>query len=300
MQFGLQIALMRREPWRNALQAFRVIQQEFSLQACELHLEASLYEAAFWPWEEGAKDEILVALRPAVRKLGIHLPFFEMNPVSANPRIAEASKKVLGESICFASEVGADYVVFHARGQPASVAERAPDEAIWLEVVLALARRASDRGVSFCLENADNLRRPESILKILNAQPENVKCCLDIGHLYERDYAPSILLRNLLSLNDRLSPIPFVLKSGLPVAGWGSWTNVLAAFGKHLGCVHVHNHDGRTAHQPLRRGKINLSPLSEFREDLREVPVILEADYRNKGLGAIREDLRYLEKQLCS
>ncbi len=300
MLFGLQLGLLRREPWRRTVEVFLEIQQEFSLQACEVHLEAALYEAAFWPWEEGAKDDILATLRPAVRRLGIHLPFFDMNPVSANPRVAEASRNVLEESICFAAEVRADYVVFHARGCSVSVVGEAPNLAIWLEVLTALATKASELGVTFCLENADDLRQLEIIRKILQVQPEKMRFCLDIGHLYERVYPRSRLLKNMLVLNDWLSPIPFLWKSGLPVAAQGSWPKVLASLMKHLGCLHLHNHDGRNAHRRLKRGNIRFGRLKEFRQSLGNIPLILEADYRGEDVRAIREDICYLEELLCS
>ena len=300
MLFGLQIGLFRRECWRKAVRAFLAIQEDLPLQACELHLEAALYEAAIWPSEEGARGQILAALRPAVRRLGVHLPFIDIVPLSPNPRIARASIDVLEDSIRFAASLDADYVVFHARTGSASPALAQPDDSKWLEVIEGLASKACEEKLTFCLENADDLRQPDRIRRILDAQRGNVKFCLDIGHLYERVYPQSRLPKGMLIFNDMLSPVPFAWKRGLPVATMGSWAAVLASFREDLYCLHLHNHDGKSAHRPLRRGKIDLSPLRDFREGLGDIPLILEADYRDEDIQLIRDDVSYLEELLCS
>ena len=115
MLCGIQLGLLRNEPWKKTIQTFFELQREFPLKACELHLDACLFEAAFWPWDVDVEDEVIASLRGAVKKLGVHMPFIDMNPISANPRIAGASKKMLEASLRFAAMVEADYVVFHAR-----------------------------------------------------------------------------------------------------------------------------------------------------------------------------------------
>lgn len=295
---GLQLAMICRQPWRRAAETFLALQEEFPLQACELHLDTTLYEAAVRPDGDAAARWIRDVLRPAVDQLGVHLPFFEMNPICANPSTAQADRERLRASIDFAGQVGADYAVFHARGERPAVGERAKDVALWRPVITALAEKAHDAGVLFCLENADDLSGLERIERVLAEQAGSVKLCLDVGHLYERAYPRSRGRRRLLVLNDRLSPVPFLCKRGLPVAPYGDWRGALVAFRDHLACLHLHNHDGKIAHQPLTRGKIDLEPLREFRGHLDRIPIILEADYRDEELDVIRQDIHRVQTLL--
>lgn len=285
---GLQLGTFRRGSCEETITAFLALQDEYRLESCEVHLEASLYEAACWPWDTNARSSIKDRLRPSVSKLGVHLPFFELNPISSNPRVADMSMDLMKESIAFADRVGADYVVFHARGS--ILPSRAAWE-LWARAIDDLAGRAEGLGLQFYLENADDLRNLETMFRIMRTIPQ-VKACLDIGHLYERIYPGASWMRRALMLNDILSPSPFIIKRGLPAAK--DWTDILATFGDSIRCLHIHNHNGKTAHQPLRKGKIDLRPLRGLSSRLEGIPLIIEADYRNEPIQTVRDDLLWL------
>lgn len=292
MLLGLQLGTFRSGSCNEAIKAFLALQDEYSLEACEVHLEASLYEAACWPWDMNAGSMIKTHLRPSVSELGVHLPFFELNTISPNPRIADTSMDIMKESIAFAAKVQADYVVFHCRcgNVPLKAASR-----LWERAIADLASHAEKLGLQFCLENADDMRDPGIMYTIIKAHPQ-IKACLDIGHLYERIYPDALWTRRALMLNDILSPCPFLIKMGLPAAK--SWTNTLAFFGESVKCLHVHNHNGRMAHQSLQKGRINLRPLRGLSSQLERVPIIIEADYRKETLQTVRDDLRWLKTGL--
>jgi len=61
-------------------------------------------------------------------------------------------------------------------------------------------------------------------------------------------------------------------------------------------CIHLHNHNGRMAHCSLKAGKINMKKMIEILDDLRNIPIILEADYRQAGMDILREDLVLLKE----
>jgi endonuclease IV len=272
----------------DAIEGFLALQSEHTLQSAEVHLERSLYQAACWPWEEHLAFKIRTYLRPEVSKLGVHLPFIDLNPIAANRQIACSSRQILEESIRFAAMGESDYVVFHARGGRQTSNE---ELYLWSQVVGNLAEVAEENGVLFCLENADDLREPDKICRIIHDYPR-VKLCLDIGHLYERIYPSSPLLHKILILNDHFAPVPFLLKSGLPAAN--GWPFIFAYLKKRVALLHIHNHDGKLAHQPLLKGKIDLCPLRGIASELDNIPVILEADYRNMNLETVRADLYWL------
>jgi len=70
-----------------------------------------------------------------------------------------------------------------------------------------------------------------------------------------------------------------------------SWKQWLSRIRDRTGCVHVHNHDGRTAHRPLTKGKIMLGRFKAMAEILGDLPWILEADYRRERHGTVDTDL---------
>jgi sugar phosphate isomerase/epimerase len=294
---GIQICMLRGDSFEAVLDLFQKLQARFPLSACEIHLERSLYPSAIWPWESSGRAR-LAAVRPLVEKLGVHLPFMELNPISSNVRIAQASRRVLEESLEFAASAGADYAVFHARGTGPENTPGESDLSAWLDFVACLSEKAVQLGLVFCLENADDLRELKQVRELLQSLGTSVALCLDLGHLFERKYAPSFLSKMAYVLNDRFSPVPFLLKKGLPAQEGYRWPKVIDELGERIACIHLHNHDGRAAHRRLRSGKINLGPVRQFVKRLPDVPFVLEADYTRSRFEEITDDLRYAEALL--
>ncbi len=287
---GIQLGMLPGNNFDEAAEIFRRLQARFSIPACEVHLERTLYPPALWPWEKASLDKVK-ELRSSVARLGIHLPFMDMNPISTNPRIAEASLNILEDSLLFAAQAKADYAVFHARGRQVENASRAKELQAWSEVLVRLGRQAATQGLVFCLENADDLWNPGEIRTLLSEN--SIKLCLDLGHLFERRYPTSLMTRMAYALNDRISPYPFALKKGLPVEFANAWHQVLHSFESEIACIHLHNHNGRVAHRRLRHGKIDLRLPRDYGGRWRDLPVILEVDYSHATIGQIEDDLRH-------
>ena len=289
MRIGLNLGMLADEPWRPVLDRFLRLREEAGLEAVELHLEGALYRAAFGISDEAGARAVVEEVRPRVAALGVHLPFYGINPLSPDPR---AGREVLERSIDWAGRVRAGYVAFHARGG------RVGDPDAWIPLVSSLAARAREAGVAFGLENADDLSRMDAVSRVLEAGRGMVRCCLDLGHLFERAYPAFLPSKALLRINDLVSPFPFLARRGLPLGIHRSWEEALRSVAANVACLHLHNHDGRRAHRPLSRGKINLRGLKAFREDLKEVPFILEADYRGEAAGEVRRDIDFLREIL--
>ena len=286
MKIGIQLALLPARSPDESAHLFGRLRRSFDMAACEIHLDTAHYSSAFRLWEK-ADAECAKALRKTVGTLGVHFPFLDLNPVSGNRRIAEAGMSLLEESMSWAREVNADYAVMHVRGRNLDKDQIAP----WVRVVAHLQERAE--GVSLCLENADDLHSIRGVQTILSQVP-GLRVCVDIGHLHERAYPSSRLRRAALLLAEKLMPSPFTIRSGLPAGEMGGWVEVIRGLLHELGCIHIHNHDGRTAHRPFQLGRIDLARIAELRDDLEETPVIIEADYRTVPEDTLRDDLESL------
>jgi sugar phosphate isomerase/epimerase len=275
---GLQTALLPAADWRGGLNLFAALAREFDLRACELHLDAD-HHAAACPASDAAGDEIAARLRPAVARLGVHLPF---------ARLAGGIPAPLADGLAFAARVGADAAILHLRGDPHAAAD-------WAVLVAPLAARARALGVPLCLENADDAREVALVREV--AAAVDARICLDVGHLHERLYPPRGLRRKLLVANDRFSPWPFACPARLP-AGARGWAGALSDVGERLAWAHLHDHDGRSAHRPLGAGRIDWRPLAGWRGPSLSVPMILETDHRDDDPEAVRADLRRLKELL--
>lgn len=288
---GLQLSLLPSTGLLEAIELFLEIQLEFRhLNAAEVHMDVCEYQSCAKP---GQNPEALAKLRSRVACLGFHLPFMDLHPLSKNEPIRKASMMVLKESIETASQAQANYVVFHARSNSHEHRQTQGCEGPWSEVIQQLSASATQAGVSFYLENADDLRFPDMVDTLIKGA--DIALCLDVGHLYERYDPSSRWLKYLCRLNDKLLKRPGMCRWGIPAAQFGSWLDAFDYFTGKIECLHVHNHNGIIAHQPLRQGHIDLDLLSKRREALADKPVIIEVDYRGFGLTAVKNDLKILE-----
>ncbi|RLB65324.1 MAG: hypothetical protein DRH08_08155 [Deltaproteobacteria bacterium] len=294
---GLSLAMLPANDLTQARDQFWRLQERFALTACEVQTETATFPAALPPWD-GHALAIGQSLRQTVSVLGLHLPYVDLNPVSFHPRIAAASQEILLEAIDAAAEIEADYVVFHVRNGSLP-RDRKEGFADWLPILRKLNGRATDKGLRFLLENADDLRWIPDVLEL--ATDAGVDICLDVGHLFERVYETpdwGVLQRVAARLQDIASPWPFLLPSMLPAAQVGGIAGLLTTHGKRVGCVHLHNHDGRSAHRPLAQGKIPWQKLAGHADQLRDIPIILEADYRKCSYECLEHDLSAVTRLL--
>ena len=102
---GIALTVLRQSDLENSVQFFLSLQRQHPLSACEVTLEASLHESGCWPDAPGAL-QTLRTLRDRVQTLGVHLPFMDLNPVSANLRVRDSSLAMLHQSLAFAGRIG--------------------------------------------------------------------------------------------------------------------------------------------------------------------------------------------------
>ncbi|HET6456359.1 MAG TPA: sugar phosphate isomerase/epimerase family protein [Armatimonadota bacterium] len=280
---GLSLAYLPGSSLREVTDTFLKLQGSLPLKACELHLEAIQFEAAFWYWDRSV-TETVSAIRERVDKMGIHLPYLDLNPISPNPRLAKVALAVQRSAIGRSASLGADYVVFHARGRHGLEPSREREIECWQKVVRALSDFAAERGIAFYLENADDVRLIDEVGQILVECPK-AGLCLDVGHLFERVEAPPFYRR-------AAKVMPSLVHKGVPSYEAGGLETIMRTFRDRIRCVHLHSHDGRTAHRPIA-GKISLKPMIE---GLQGIPMIVEADYRRSSIDEIRHDLALLER----
>jgi len=297
---GIALGLLRPQPLPETVAAFLELRAEHPLAAAELHLETQLYPAAMRLEVSG--DHLQVRqLRRKVEILGVHLPFMAMDPLSPSPTARLEAHQRLRNCLLAAARLEADYAVCHCRsGHDHNTTPTGDTAKLWQPLVDDLAEQAEKCGISFCLENADSLRRPAEIQSLIAACPSAVGSCLDVGHLYERIYPPQTWRRRALYYFDRYAPRPFAIRTGLPLEKWGEWPQVLCAMRPSPTCIHLHNHNGRSAHQLLSRGAIDLRPLGVLSDLIQNIPLIIESDYRLYDLAAVKKDIRMLEEMITN
>ena len=277
--------------FRQTADLFFGLQQDFELDACEVHTERIQFATAFYR-PEPDEQAVLALIRRRVAVLGFHLPYLDLNPLSVEPEIAGFARERFRRAIDQAADAGADYVVFHARGRSMPDSLRAADLSGWLAVLTDLTEWAGRQGVSFCQENADDLRSLRELAELAAGVP-GLKVCIDIGHLFERLALPSGPARMAARIWDHFLPWCSASGKGMPFYEAGGAAGCLNLLGDSLQCIHVHNHDGRLAHQPLTLGKIDIGRfLGQCKAT--GVPVILEADYRRFDQEMVRKDLDLL------
>ena len=292
---GVSLGMLCDGSFEDSVGIFRKLQSMYDLGACEIQGESSLYNSSCDIGNIGHM-KLISTLRGEIGNLGIHLPFMGLDPVSDDPNTRKACIRLLCDWIDFAAETGADYTVLHLR-KDTNVSNDKPGEAImqdWNGFLESLAEKAYKSEIDLCLENADDMRNFDDVSHLMVNCRNPVKLCLDIGHLYERIYSGSRIIRKMLRLNDLFSPYPFSIDRNLPETKSGGWAHIIGKMSDSIGAIHIHNHDGRMAHKPLSQGKIDFTPLINLAETLDEIPVVIEVDYRHLNRDTIEKDIRLL------
>lgn len=288
---GISLAYLPVNSFHEAVELFFRLQAEQGLEICEIHLERGQFAAAYNPADSLAASK-LVRLRKCVVKLGFHLPYLDLNPLSQNPDIAEFAMGILLHGIDVAADAGADYLVFHARGGRIrqSLTEK---QQSWETVVDQLTEHATKKKMVLCFENADDFRSVADMSRLADSIA-GLKFCLDLGHLFERMELTASWRRILARSWDRLLPWMALGGDGLPFYEAGGMQGCLQYLHSNLYCMHVHNHNGRLAHQPLTAGKIDLHQMLGVVPD--SIPLVLEADYRLGDVTAVVADIHLLKE----
>ncbi|SFC90939.1 Sugar phosphate isomerase/epimerase [Bacillus sp. OV322] len=122
-------------------------------------------------------------------KVGVHLPFHDLNLATPDHAVSERTIQVLTEWIETVTKYGAKHATFHG-GYAWSSEERDESVVRVNERILRLKKAADENGIELLLENLipDRLNYCHHIasnmdewIQLVNSA--NIKACLDIGHL---------------------------------------------------------------------------------------------------------------------
>lgn len=209
---------------------------------------------------EEAKEEMAWYGNPP---LTIHGPFLDLNPMSFDSRIRQATMDRFQQAYEAARELGARKIVYHTCRVPATVflqgwADRMVD--FWNEFL------EGKSGIGVCMENVFD---PEytGILEVAEriVHPD-FGLCLDIGHAH--------------------------CFSETPVLEWAK------RLGSHIRHVHIHDNDGsRDAHWALGKGNI---PLDQVLPALHAANPAMTWTIECNSLEDIRSSGHYIQDFLKS
>lgn len=189
----------------------------------------------------------------------IHGAFIDMNPVSNDIAIAEASRKRYEESCKTAIALGAKNVVFHSTCFPflrGVYLEKWADKSAEYHIGLA-----EKYGLGIYIENSFDVD-PTPLLELMkSADDKRVRVCLDIGHA------------NF---------------SRVPVEKW------FDELGEYTGYVHLSDNVGKfDEHIPLGTGNIDLAKVSKLCKGLgKDIPMTLEVG----SLDCIKKSVEFMKE----
>jgi sugar phosphate isomerase/epimerase len=196
-------------------------------------------------------------LRERKFRIFSHAPFFGLDVASIDGGISRYSVTCLEKAIDVTAALGGNMMVMHTGYLPQySRVGRRYWFRNWSVRMPRLAERARCRGITIALENTWD-DRPEVLLHLRALLPErnNVKFCLDTGHLN--------------------------VYSQLPLRRW--WRSL----GDDIVAIHLHDNDGLSDdHLPPGRGTVDFETLVELLLDMRTMPLLdLEVDHPRASEG---------------
>jgi len=144
-----------------------------------------------------------------------HGPAFDLNPASLDKKILHITRERYYQAIRMASELNAQYIVFHSRYNPMLKDESVKNMIFEREVVFwkQLVKDFQDSDMIFLIENFED-SHSKDIKRLIEAiDSKKVGVCLDIGHV--------------------------LCNSEDPVVKW------IEDLGKHIKYIHLHDNDGQ-------------------------------------------------------
>lgn len=190
------------------------------------------------------------------RELLLHGPFLDLNPMTFDSLVMEATIKRYEQSYQAARELGAKKLVFHTC--------YVPDVYLligWAERTAEFYKRFLEgkEGIQIVMENVFD-REPEPILEAarLVGHPD-FRLCLDIGHAH--CYSP------------------------VPVTKWAE------LFGEQIGHLHIHdNYGDRDSHQGLGSGDVPFKEVLDIvRRNCPDVTMTVECSRKEDVLLSLEE-----------
>jgi sugar phosphate isomerase/epimerase len=178
-------------------------------------------------------------------KVTMHGAYYDLNPLSVDPKLAELSHERYRQSIALAKKLKAHAVVFHSTFSP--LIKSAGYLEGWIKQNADFwpdyARQAETAGQTLLFENLYE-ERPEILVKLMERiGSKSMKVCLDVGHVN--------------------------LYSRVPVTAW------VDALGPHLAALHVNDNNGQTdEHMPPGEGTVDYAGLFARLHAMKDPPML--------------------------
>jgi len=246
-------------------------------EAIELRLEKDDRNPSVWvnSFNSELKDSL-----GSFKIIGAHLPLNHIDLISKNPYDKHRSINTVIKGMEIAEMLNANYCVLHARGSKRwDLSNQMINE--WMEIISELTQYAETKSLPLLLENADNLTNLQTLTKIVKSiDSKTLKIALDIGHAHIRQIGAAAGLIPRIE-GFALRGVDFLTGNlhrsnrSMPYEEYGSISNFIRVESHLIGCVHVHDYNGRVDHLPLGSGSIDYYPLSVLNQ-IYEGPCILE------------------------
>jgi len=277
---GLSLESLVGLTFREAIELYLKLSEQFSLSAVEISFEKDIRKPSLWPWEIG-RD--ITDFLENFEIVGAHLPFVYLNPICPNPKIRNESINQLKKAIEKASELNMDYCVMHARGFSFGLTYNKQLEE-WRKIIEDLTNYAEENSILLTVENADSLHDLSDLVRIVREiNSKSLKITLDLGHAHIRKVAPLSVfpIKDLiLRAMDAIFPVFLPIRKNMPYEAYGSLKNFIRFENDLIGCVHVHDYNGKKDHLILGEGKIDFSFLKDLKKYFKG-PYIFEIELKN-------------------
>lgn len=200
----------------------------------------------------------------------VHMPVWDVNLTCQNHIMREAVKELIRQSIVFASQLRASYVVIHPGFHRCPLFSRERDREIARQSMLELLDFNRKYGMLLLVENVGvngtSLFTPEEFSVFLDGMPEKAGYLFDIGHAH--------------------------------VNHW-DLCRIISALGKRLYAVHLHDNHGKSdEHLPIGEGTVDWdSVFSAIRENGNIRHLVLEynagtpLEKLEEGKGILQNEL---------
>lgn len=236
------------------------------IQTVEIRWEKEDGVPSIWPWDLDV--EILKKQLVDFETIGFHLPFKDINPVSLNPKIASASRKILFDCISCASDLGGKYLVMHCSSYSADNHDN------WIDFIRVLGEKSKEQGLMFCIENAAPLIDLEVLCRFVRDTGRNgVKIMLDTGHAFTR-MKTSPFSFAMRYFDKTVHHLPFT--QYMPYHHYGSLKRFIGDNNEYIFGFHIHDNDGNIDHLNLGQGMIDFGFLDSLEVSGFIGPIILE------------------------
>lgn len=183
---------------------------------------------------DAAVAELALALKDFTGKISLHGTFYDLNPVSKEPRVREITTYRYNQSFEAAKAIGAETLVFHTGYN--GVVRISAYQDIFIEKNIIFwkdfIKKFEAENITVALENVYE-DTPDVVISIIDGvDSPNLKACIDTGHVN--------------------------ISSSLKAQDW------IEQIGTRLHHMHIHNNSGiYDEHNSLLKGKVDFNNVVE-------------------------------------